>query len=205
MRIHYNYLAQFVSPLPNAEQAAEILTRIGLEVEGIERMESVKGGLRDVVIGEVMEVVQHPDADRLRITQVNVGQEALLQIVCGAPNVAIGQKVLVALVGSTLYPGDGNEPLKIKKSKIRGVESFGMICAEDELGIGTSHDGIMVLPENATIGMPAANFLQLTQQEVLEIGLTPNRTDAMSHYGVARELIAGSNGENARANHFFKK
>ena len=100
-------------------------------------MESVKGGLRDVVIGEVMEVVQHPDADRLRITQVNVGQEALLQIVCGAPNVAIGQKVLIALVGSTLYPGDGNEPLKIKKSKIRGVESLGMICAEDELGIGT--------------------------------------------------------------------
>ncbi len=204
MRIHYNYLAQFVSPLPNAEQAAEILTRIGLEVEGIERMESVKGGLRDVVIGEVMEVVQHPDADRLRITQVNVGQEALLQIVCGAPNVALGQKVLVALVGCTLYPGDGNEPLKIKKSKIRGVESYGMICAEDELGIGTSHDGIMVLPENATIGMPAADFLQLTQQEVLEIGLTPNRTDAMSHYGVARELIAGSNGE-CKSQSFLQK
>jgi phenylalanyl-tRNA synthetase beta chain len=204
MRIHYNFLAQFVSPLPNAEQAAEILTRIGLEVEGIERMESVKGGLKDVVIGEVMEVVQHPDADRLRITQVNVGQEALLQIVCGAPNVAAGQKVLVALVGSTLYPGDGNEPLKIKKSKIRGVESFGMICAEDELGIGTSHDGIMVLPENATIGMPAAEFLQLTQQEVLEIGLTPNRTDAMSHYGVARELIAGSNGE-CKSQSFLQK
>lgn len=195
MRIHYNYLAHFVSPLPNAEQAAEILTRVGLEVEGIERLESVKGGLKDVVIGQVMEVVQHPDADRLRITQVNVGQEAPLQIVCGAPNVAVGQKVLVALVGSTLYPGGGDEALKIKKSKIRGVESFGMICAEDELGIGTSHDGIMVLPETVIVGTPAAEHLQLSEQEILEIGLTPNRTDAMSHLGVARELLAGSNGE----------
>jgi phenylalanyl-tRNA synthetase beta chain len=195
MRIHYNYLAHFVSPLPNAEQAAEILTRVGLEVEGIERLESVKGGLKDVFIGQVMEVVQHPDADRLRITQVNVGQEAPLQIVCGAPNVAVGQKVLVALVGSTLYPGGGDEALKIKKSKIRGVESFGMICAEDELGIGTSHDGIMVLPETVIVGTPAAEHLQLSEQEILEIGLTPNRTDAMSHLGVARELLAGSNGE----------
>lgn len=195
MRIHYNYLAQFVSPLPNAEQAAEILTRVGLEVEGIEKTESIKGGLQDVVVGQVMEVVQHPDADRLRITQVNVGQENLLQIVCGAPNVAVNQKVLVALVGSTLYPGGGDEALKIKKSKIRGVESFGMICAEDELGIGNSHDGIIVLPADVAVGTPAAQYLQLSEQEVLEIGLTPNRTDAMSHFGVARELIAGSSGE----------
>jgi phenylalanyl-tRNA synthetase beta chain len=194
MRIHYNYLAHFVQPLPNVEQAAEILTRVGLEVEGIEKHESVKGGLKDVVIGQVMSVEQHPDADRLRITQVNVGGESLLQIVCGAPNVAEGQKVIVALVGSTLYPGGGDEALKIKKSKIRGVESMGMICAEDELGIGTSHDGIMVLSENATIGQAAAEYLQIAEQEILEIGLTPNRTDAMSHYGVARELMAGANG-----------
>ncbi|MBM3428347.1 MAG: phenylalanine--tRNA ligase subunit beta [Bacteroidetes bacterium] len=204
MRIHYNYLAQFVSPLPNAEQAAEILTRVGLEVEGIEKVESVKGGLQDVVVGHVIDVVPHPDADRLRITQVNVGADVPLQIVCGAPNVAVDQKVLVALVGATLYPGGGDEALKIKKSKIRGVGSMGMICAEDELGIGTSHDGIMVLSENATIGTPAAEYLQLSAQEILEIGLTPNRTDAMSHYGVARELIAGANGE-IKSNSFLQK
>ncbi len=204
MRIHYNYLAHFVTPLPNVEQAAEILTRVGLEVEGIEKHESVKGGLKDVVVGEVISVAPHPDADRLRVTQVNVGAESNLQIVCGAPNVAEGQKVIVALVGSTLYPGGGDEALKIKKSKIRGIESMGMICAEDELGIGTSHDGIMVLSENATVGQPAAEYLQISEQEILEIGLTPNRTDAMSHYGVARELMAGSNGA-LKSNSFLQK
>jgi len=195
MRIFYNYLAHFIHPLPTAEQAAERLTRVGLEVEGIEEVETIKGGLSQVVVGHVIDVQPHPDAERLRVTQVEVSQDHPLQIVCGAPNVALGQKVLVALVGCTLYPQGGEEALKIKKSKIRGVESHGMICAEDELGIGQSHDGIMVLPENAKVGMPAAEYLNMGSNTTLEIGLTPNRTDAMSHYGVARELMSASDDE----------
>jgi phenylalanyl-tRNA synthetase beta chain len=204
MRIHYNYLAHFIHPLPTAEQAAERLTRVGLEVEGIEEIESIKGGLQLVIVGQVLDVQPHPDAERLRVTHVNVGQELPLQIVCGAPNVAAGQKVLVALVGSTLYPQGGDEALKIKKSKIRGVESHGMICAEDELGIGQSHDGILVLSEEAIVGTPAAEYLHLGTITSLEIGLTPNRTDAMSHYGVARELMAAS-GEELKSNSFLQK
>ncbi len=204
MRIYYNYLAHFIHPLPPVEQAAERLTRVGLEVEGIEEVETIKGGLNHVVVGHVVDVQPHPDAERLRVTQVEVGQESPLQIVCGAPNVAIGQKVLVALVGCTLYPQDGDEALKIKKSKIRGVESHGMICAEDELGIGQSHDGIMVLSEDATIGMSAAEYLKMGSNTTLEIGLTPNRTDAMSHYGVARELMAASDDE-VKSNSFLQK
>lgn len=204
MRIFYNYLAHFIHPLPTAEQAAERLTRVGLEVEGIEEVETIKGGLNQVVVGHVVDVQPHPDAERLRVTQVEVGQEGPLQIVCGAPNVALGQKVLVALVGCTLYPQGGEEALKIKKSKIRGVESHGMICAEDELGIGQSHDGIMVLPENAKVGMLAAEYLNMGSNTTLEIGLTPNRTDAMSHYGVARELMAASD-EDVKSSSFLQK
>ena len=203
MRIYYNYLAHFIHPLPPVEQAAERLTRVGLEVEGIEEVETIKGGLNHVVVGHVVDVQPHPDAERLRVTQVEVGQESPLQIVCGAPNVALGQKVLVALVGCTLYPQGGDEALKIKKSKIRGVESYGMICAEDELGIGQSHDGIMVLSEDATIGMPAAEYLKMGSNTTLEIGLTPNRTDAMSHYGVARELMAAS--DDVKSSSFLQK
>ncbi len=191
MKIIYSYLDQFIQPLPAINIGSELLTACGLEVEHIEKIESIKGGLAHVKAGEVLTVTPHPDADRLRVTQVLVetGGEPL-QIVCGAPNVAEGQKVMVALVGAILYPNGSEEALKIKKSKIRGVESNGMICAEDELGIGTSHDGILILPAETPIGTEAAHFFNLRSSEVMEIGLTPNRTDAMSHWGVARELSA---------------
>jgi len=191
MKIIYSYLDQFIQPLPSVETGAALLTACGLEVEHIESIESIRGGLQNVVIGHVLTVVPHPDADRLRVTTVQVADTAeALQIVCGAPNVAVGQKVVVALSGAVLYPLGSEEPLKIKKSKIRGVESNGMICAEDELGIGHSHDGILVLPAETNVGTSAAAYFQLTSLDVIEIGLTPNRTDAMSHWGVARELSA---------------
>jgi phenylalanyl-tRNA synthetase beta chain len=191
MKIIYSYLDQFIQPLPSVETGATLLTACGLEVEHIESIESIRGGLQNVVIGHVLTVVPHPDADRLRVTTVQVADTAeALQIVCGAPNVAVGQKVVVALSGAVLYPLGSEEPLKIKKSKIRGVESNGMICAEDELGIGHSHDGILVLPAETNVGTSAAAYFQLTSLDVIEIGLTPNRTDAMSHWGVARELSA---------------
>lgn len=191
MKIIYSYLGQFIQPLPPVETGAALLTSCGLEVEHIESVESIQGGLKNVVTGEVLSVEPHPDADRLRVTTVKVSAEAeALQIVCGAPNVAAGQKVIVALTGAILYPQGSEEPLKIKKSKIRGVESNGMICAEDELGIGHSHDGILILPSETMVGINAAEYFQLTSLEVVEIGLTPNRTDAMSHWGVARELSA---------------
>ncbi|MBK6526468.1 MAG: hypothetical protein IPG07_13545 [Crocinitomicaceae bacterium] len=152
-------------------------------------VETVKGGLEGVLTGEVIELNQHPDADRLKVTKVNIGTTELLQIVCGAPNVEAGQKVLVATVGTTLFPA-GEEPIKIKKSKIRGVESEGMICAEDELGIGESHDGIMVLPAETIVGQSARKYLNIEDDYIFEIGLTSNRSDAMSHIGVARDLKA---------------
>lgn len=189
MKISYNWLKQYINTNLGVDEIADILTSIGLEVESVDKIESIKGGLKGVVIGEVMECEKHPDADRLRVTRVNVGSPELLQIVCGAPNVAAGQKVLVATIGTTLYPAEG-EPLTIKKGKIRGQESAGMICAEDELGIGKSHDGILVLDSNAEVGMPAAMHLGITEDYCLEIGLTPNRTDAISHFGVARDLYA---------------
>jgi phenylalanyl-tRNA synthetase beta chain len=189
MKISYNWLNEYL-PLAEVgpEKVAEILTSIGLEVESMERIETVKGGLQGIVVGEVLTCVQHPDADRLHLTTVNVGSETL-QIVCGAPNVAQGQKVAVAVVGTTLYPSSGGE-MKIKKSKIRGIDSFGMICAEDELGLGTSHDGIMTLSADAVAGAPLRSLLNLDDDVVYEIGLTPNRIDAASHYGVARDLAA---------------
>ena len=178
----------FDSQLDPSENAA-ILTDLGLEVEGVTTYESIKGGLDGVVVGEVLECDQHPNADRLKITRVSAGKETL-QIICGAPNVAKGQKVAVALVGSTIYPSSG-EPIKLKKTKIRGESSEGMLCAEDELGLGQSHDGIMVLDSELKPGQPLASVFENYSDTVYEIGLTPNRADAMGHYGVARDLRAG--------------
>lgn len=189
MKISYNWLKTLIDIDLTPEQVDEYLTSSGLEVEGIESFESVKGGLKGIVIGEVVEKEKHPDADKLSITKVNVGATELLNIVCGAPNVAAGQKVLVAMIGAKLYPTTG-EPFEIKKSKIRGAASEGMICAEDEIGLGTSHDGILILPNDAVVGTPAAEFFKLENDSILEIGLTPNRADAASHYGVARDLAA---------------
>ena len=191
MRISYNWLKQFIKTDWTSEQTSELLTDLGLEVEGVIPFESLKGGLKGVVVGHVLTCVQHPNADRLRITTVNLGNnEAPVQIVCGAPNVAAGQKVPVATIGTTLYDKDGNG-FEIKKGKIRGEESHGMICAEDELGIGQSHEGILVLPEDTKIGTKVADLYDVENDEVFEIGLTPNRADAMSHFGVARDLRAG--------------
>jgi phenylalanyl-tRNA synthetase beta chain len=188
MNISFNWLKQFIDIPVSAEETAQLLTDIGLEVDGVERVESVKGGLQGLVIGEVLKKEKHPDADRLSVTEVNVGNE-VLQIVCGASNVAAGQKVVVATDGTTIYPTNG-EPFKIKKSKIRGVESNGMICAEDEIGLGTNHDGIMVLDANAKVGTLAKDYFNIEEDYRFEIGLTPNRADAMSHLGVARDLLA---------------
>ncbi|MFD1014333.1 phenylalanine--tRNA ligase subunit beta [Winogradskyella rapida] len=190
MKISYNWLKQFIKTDWNAEKTGELLTDLGLEIEGIETYESVKGGLKGIVVGEVLTCEQHPNADRLKVTTVNIGADAPLQIVCGAPNVAAGQKVPVATIGTTLYTAEG-EAWTIKKGKIRGEESHGMICAEDELGLGESHEGIMVLDADIAVGTLAADLFEVENDEVFEIGLTPNRADAMSHYGVARDLKAG--------------
>ncbi len=188
MKISFNWLTQYISVDMPPEQVSDILTNIGLEVEGIESFQSVKGGLKGVVIGEVLSCIKHPNADKLTVTTVDLGNEAPVQIVCGAPNVAVGQKVPVATVGSTLYPTD--EGFTIKKAKIRGELSQGMICAEDELGLGTSHEGIMVLDPGAIPGTSAAEYFHVETDTVFEIGLTPNRIDAASHIGVARDLAA---------------
>ncbi|MFC4096963.1 phenylalanine--tRNA ligase subunit beta [Euzebyella saccharophila] len=190
MQISYNWLKQFLKLDWEAEKTAELLTDLGLEVEGVTSFESVKGGLKGIVVGEVLSCIKHPNADKLKLTTVNVGAEAPLQIVCGAPNVDKGQKVPVATIGTTLYTPEG-EAWKIKKGKIRGEVSEGMICAEDELGLGSNHDGIMVLDSKIPVGTPASEIFSVELDEVFEIGLTPNRADAMSHYGVARDLKAG--------------
>jgi len=189
MKISFNWLKTYVDTDLSAEEVGKILTDTGLEVESVEKIEAVKGGLEGVVVGEVITCEKHPDADKLKVTTIDIGSGELLQIVCGAPNVAVGQKVPVALVGTTLYPNP-EENFKIKVSKIRGVESFGMLCAEDELGIGASHDGIMVLDPSLKPGIPVAKVLELEDDYELEIGLTPNRADAMGHVGVARDLVA---------------
>lgn len=190
MKIAYSWLQQFIETgSATPAEIEQVLTHCGLEVEHIESYASVQGGLQGLVTGEVITCVQHPNADRLRVTTVNIGQETPLQIVCGAPNVATGQKVIVATVGTTLYP-IGGESFKISKSKIRGEVSEGMICAEDEIGIGSSHAGIMVLPEPTPVGIPAARVLPVHTDHIFEIGLTPNRGDAASHLGVARDLHA---------------
>lgn len=188
MKISYNWLKEYIKTELSPEEMGRILTDTGLEVEGIDTVETIKGGLEGVVIGEVLSCEKHPDADRLKVTMVSVGGEPL-QIICGAPNVAMGQKVVVATSGTTLYP-DPEKPFKIKKSKIRGIESNGMLCAEDELGMGSSHDGILVLDPDAEVGQPAASYFELENDHVFEIGLTPNRADAMGHTGVARDLKA---------------
>ncbi|WP_066217661.1 phenylalanine--tRNA ligase subunit beta [Formosa haliotis] len=190
MKISYNWLKQFIKTDWSAEQTGELLTDLGLEVEGIDAFQSVKGGLEGIVVGEVLTCIQHPNADRLKVTTVNIGEEQPLQIVCGAPNVAAGQKVPVATIGTTLYTETG-EAWSIKKGKIRGEESFGMICAEDELGLGKSHEGIMVLDADLKVGTAVAELFEVENDMVFEIGLTPNRADAMSHYGTARDLKAG--------------
>ncbi len=185
MKISLNWLQQYIKLDLEVNQISEFLTDTGLEVEGIEEIESIKGGLKGIVIGEVLTCQQHPNADRLKVTTVNIG-ESVLDIVCGAPNVATGQKVLVATIGTVLY--DGEESFKIKKGKIRGEVSMGMICAEDELGLGSSHDGIMVLPNELEVGTLASDYFKIENDTVFEIGLTPNRSDAMGHFGVARDL-----------------
>ena len=190
MKISYNWLKQFINIDWDAEKTGELLTDLGLEIEGIDTYESVKGGLKGIVIGEVLTCVQHPNADRLKVTTVDIGADAPVQIVCGAPNVATGQKVPVATIGTTLYTTEG-EAWKIKKGKIRGEESHGMICAEDELGLGESHDGIMVLDTKLKVGTFVSKVFEIENDEIFEIGLTPNRADAMSHHGVARDLKAG--------------
>ena len=189
MKISYNWLREFISFDESPEEISEILTQTGLEVEGLEKVEKIPGGLEGIVVGEVMECGQHPNADKLKLTKVDIGADEFSDIVCGAPNVAVGQKVLVATVNTTIYPTNG-EPFKIKKAKIRGEVSMGMICAEDEIGLGTSHDGIMVLDTSEPNGTPAIGLFETGEDHVIEIGLTPNRGDATSHMGTARDLKA---------------
>ena len=189
MTISYNWLCDYLPVKIEPERLSRILTSVGLEVEHIEKYESVKGGLKGLIIGEVLECTQHPNADKLRLTTVNVGGPEPLQIVCGASNVAAGQKVVVAIPGTTIYPLKG-EPITLKVAKIRGVESHGMICAEDEIGLGESHEGIIVLPATAKTGATAASWFQPYSDQLIEIGLTPNHMDAMSHLGVARDVCA---------------
>ena len=190
MKISYNWLKQFIKLPENAEETGNLLTDLGLEVEGIQKFQSVKGGLEGIVVGHVLHCEDHPNADKLRLTKVNIGNGEEVQIVCGAPNIAAGQKVPVATINTMLYDEKGAE-WKIKKSKIRGEESFGMICSEKELGLGQSHEGIMVMEEDLVPGTSVAELFEVENDEVFEIGLTPNRADAMSHWGVARDLKAG--------------
>lgn len=189
MNISYNWLKEYIDLDLTPQETADALTSLGLETGSVEKVESIKGGLQGLVIGEVLTCVEHPDSDHLHITTVNLGDgNQPSQIVCGAPNVAAGQHVIVATLGTKLY--DGDKEFVIKKSKIRGVESFGMICAEDEIGVGTSHDGIIVLPADTVPGTPAREYYNITDDYMLEVDLTPNRIDAASHYGVARDLAA---------------
>lgn len=193
MKISYNWLKEYIDFDQNPEEIGEILTQTGLEVEGLERIEKIPGGLQGIVVGEVISCAQHPNADKLKVTKVDIGGEQPSDIVCGAPNVAKGQKVLVATVNSTLHPTNG-EPFKIKKAKIRGEISEGMICAEDEIGLGNEHDGIMILDTDEPNGTAAIDLFETGEDHIIEIGLTPNRGDATSHMGTARDLKA-----------FFKK
>ena len=188
MKISYKWLKEYVDFNLSADEVAAALTSIGLEVDGVEEVQSIKGGLEGIVIGEVLTCEPHPNSDHMHVTTVNLGTREPVQIVCGAPNVASGQKVVVATLGTKLY--DGDQCFTIKKSKLRGIESCGMICAEDEIGIGTDHSGIIVLPEDAIPGTPASEYYHLESDYVIEVDITPNRSDACSHYGVARDLYA---------------
>jgi phenylalanyl-tRNA synthetase beta chain len=194
MKISYRWLQQYIDIPESAEEIGQTLTGTGLEVESVEPFETVKGGLKGLVIGEVLMCAKHPNADKLSITTVNVGGEKNLQIVCGAPNVAAGQKVVVATVGTTVNPTKG-EPFLIKSAKIRGEQSEGMICAEDEIGLGESHAGIIVLDTKIANGTLATEFFNVQSDYILEIGLTPNRADAASHIGVTRDIKAAKKRE----------
>ena len=189
MTISYNWLSEYLPEVLDPSKLSKILTGLGLEVESLTKFESIKGGLVGLIVGEVLEVSQHPNADKLKVTRVSTGKNTILNIVCGAPNVAVGQKVIVAPVGSTIYPTIG-EPVTMKLAKIRGEESQGMICAEDEIGIGTSHAGIKVLEQETVTGTVASEYFKTFTDYIFEIGLTPNRMDAMSHIGVAKDVCA---------------
>ena len=200
MNISYNWLKRYIALQDDAETVAKILTSIGLEVGTVETVETIKGGLKGLVVGEVLTCVPHPNSDHMHLTTVNVGSvdaqgatldgngNHVLQIVCGAPNVAAGQKVIVATIGTVLY--DGDQSFTIKKGKLRGEDSFGMICAEDEIGVGTDHAGIIVLPADTPVGMQARDYYHVEDDTIIEVDITPNRSDACSHYGVARDLYA---------------
>ncbi len=188
MNISYKWLREYVDTTLNAHEVADALTSIGLEVDGVEEVQSIKGGLEGLWTAHVLTCEVHPNSDHMHICQVDTGQGEPLQIVCGAPNVAAGQKVIVAVVGTKLY--DGDECFTIKRSKLRGVESCGMICAEDEIGVGNDHSGIIVLPQDTPVGIPAAEYYHIESDYVIEVDITPNRADACSHYGVARDLYA---------------
>ena len=191
MNISYKWLKEYVDFNLTPDEVCAALTSTGLEVDALEEVQAIKGALQGLYVGEVLTCEVHPNSDHMHITTVNIGKETPSQIVCGAPNVAAGQKVIVADLGCTLY--DGDKEFVIKKSKLRGVESCGMICAEDELQIGESHDGIMVLPEDYEVGKPASFYFPVEQDTTLEIGLTANRSDATSHIGVNRDLVAALN------------
>ncbi len=188
MNISYNWLKRYIALQDDAETVAKILTSIGLEVGTVETVETIRGGLKGLVVGEVLSCEAHPNSDHLHVTKVNIGEGEPLPIVCGAPNVAAGQKVIVATIGTVLY--DGDESFTIKKGKLRGEESWGMICAEDEIGVGTDHAGIIVLPAETPVGMKAADYYHVENDTIIEVDITPNRSDAASHYGVARDLYA---------------
>ena len=188
MNISYKWLREYVDTTLSAQEVADALTSIGLEVGSVEEVQTVKGGLEGLWTAQVLTCEPHPDSDHMHVCTVDVGQEKPLQIVCGAPNVAAGQKVIAAVVGTKLY--DGDECFTIKRSKLRGVESLGMICAEDEIGIGQDHSGIIVLPADTPVGIPAAQYYHIESDYVIEVDITPNRADACSHYGVARDLYA---------------
>ncbi|HBJ76671.1 MAG TPA: phenylalanine--tRNA ligase subunit beta, partial [Porphyromonadaceae bacterium] len=188
MDISYNWLKEYLQFDLTPQETAQALTSIGLETGSVEEVQSIKGGLEGLVVGEVLSCKEHPNSDHLHITEVNIGKEEPLHIVCGAPNVASGEKVIVALIGTKLY--DGEECFTIKKSKIRGEDSFGMLCAEDEIGIGKSHDGIIVLPNETPVGMQAKDYYGIKNDYIFEVDITPNRVDATSHYGVARDIAA---------------
>jgi phenylalanyl-tRNA synthetase beta chain len=192
MTISYKWLCEYLPESIEIEKLSKILTSVGLEVESVTPYEEFKGGLLGLVVGEVLTCEKHPDADKLKLTTVQTGGDAPLQIVCGAPNVAVGQKVIVATIGTTIYPLTG-EPLTMKKAKIRGVESHGMICAEDEIGLSNDHDGIMILPADTKVGLTAAEYFGTYNDSIIEIGLTPNHMDAQSHIGVARDVVAYMN------------
>ena len=188
MNISYKWLKEYVDTTLSAQEVADALTSAGLEVDSVEEVQTIKGGLEGLYVAEVLTCEPHPDSDHMHVCTVNVGQGEPLQIVCGAPNVAAGQKVIAAVVGTKLY--DGDECFTIKRSKLRGVESFGMLCAEDEIGIGNDHSGIIVLPQDAKVGTPAAEYYHVESDWLIEVDITPNRADACSHYGVARDLYA---------------